>query len=94
MFNPLNMGKQAKMAFEVAKLQKELEKIESFAEKGRAVVVASGGIIPKIKSIKINGEEMMDVKDAINDAIEKSVKKTAQKMQEEGGALGGLLGGK
>ena len=46
----------------------------------------------KIKSVKISGEEMGDLKDALNDAIEKAQKKAAAKMQEAGG-LSSLLGG-
>lgn len=92
MFNPLKAGKNAKMVYEVMKLQKELEKIESYFEKGRAVVIASGGIIPRIKSIKINGEEMKDVLEAINKALEDAQKKTANKMKEMKG-LQEMLGG-
>lgn len=82
MFNPLKAGKNAKMIMEVMKIQKELEKIESYAENGRATVTAAGGIIPKIKSIKINGEEMKDVLEAVNKALEEAQKKTANKMKD------------
>ncbi len=47
----------------------------------------------KVHSVKVNGEEMNDLKDCLNDAMEKAQKRAAQKMQEMGG-LGNLLGGR
>lgn len=93
MFNPLKqVGELKKLRDEAMKLQKELQQIEVFSEKGRAKVTLSGDM--KVKSVKINDEEMYDLRDALNDAMEKAQKKAAAKMQEIGGGLGGLLGGR
>jgi DNA-binding protein YbaB len=92
MFNPLKgIGDLKKLRDEALKLQKELQKIEVFSEKGRAQVTLTADM--KVKSVKVHGEEMQDLKDALNDAMEKAQKKAAAKMQEMGGGLQGLLGG-
>jgi len=92
MFNPLKgIGDLKKLRDEAMKLQKELQQIEVFAEKGRAQVKLTADM--KIKSVKVHGEEMTDLKDALNEAMEKAQKKAAAKMQEMGGGLQGLLGG-
>lgn len=91
MFNPLKgLGDLNKLRQEAIKLQKELEKIDVIEEKGRALVHLTADM--KVKSIKISGEEMHDVRDALNDALSKAQKKAASKMQEIGGGLTGLLG--
>lgn len=93
MFNPLKgMGDLNELRKQAMALQKALKEIIVTEEKGRAYVKMSADM--KIHEVKINGEEMNDLKDALNDAIEKSQKKAAAKMQELGGGLGGLLGGK
>ncbi len=93
MFNPLKgVSDLKKLRDEAMKVQKELAKIEVTSEQGRVKIVMSGDM--KVKSLKINDEEAMDIRDAVNDAIEKAQKKSAQKMQEMGGGLQGLLGGK
>lgn len=92
MMNPLKgIGDLKKMRDEAMKIQKELSKLEVTTEKGRVAIMMTGDM--KVKSLKINGEEALDIKDALNEAIEKAQKKSAQKMQEMGGGLSGLLGG-
>jgi len=92
MFNPLKQAAELKKLRDTAKqIQKELEQIEVETDKGRARVVMNGNM--KVKSIEINGEEMNDVRDAINDAVEKAQKKSAMKMQSMGAGLSSLLGG-
>jgi DNA-binding protein YbaB len=93
MINPLKgLGDLNELRKQASKLQEELKKLEVTEERGRAHIVMTGDM--KIKSFKINGEEMNDVKDALNEALNKVQKKAASKMQEMGGGLGGLLGGK
>ncbi len=92
MMNPLKgLGDLNKLRQEAQKLQNELKKLEVTEEKGRTRVVMTGDM--KIQSLQIDGEEMKDVRDALNEAMDKTQKKAAQKMQEMGGGLGGLLGG-
>lgn len=86
------LGDLNKLRQEAKRLQDELKRLEVTEERGRTQVIVSGDM--RIKSLKINGEEMSDVKDAVNEAMEKVQKKAAQKMQEMGGGLQGLLGGK
>jgi DNA-binding protein YbaB len=93
MLNPLKgLGDLKKLRDEAMKLQKELQQIEVTSEKGRAHITLTADM--KVKSAKINGEEMHDLREALNDALEKAQKKAAAKMQEMGGGLQGLLGGK
>ncbi len=93
MINPLKgLGDLNKLRQEAQKLQNELKKLEVTEERGRAHIVMTGDM--KVKELRINGEEMNDVKDALNEALNKVQKKAAAKMQEMGGGLGGLLGGK
>ena len=92
MFNPLKgIGELNELRKQAQQLQNALKGILITEEKGRAQVELSADM--KIHSVKINGEEYNDLRDALNDAIEKAQKRAAQKMQEMGG-LGGLLGGK
>lgn len=92
MFNPIKQAGELKKLRDTAKqIQKELEQIEVEAIKGRAKIIMSGDM--KVKSIEINGEDMKDVKDAINDAVDKAQKKSAMKMQQMGGGLSSLFGG-
>lgn len=91
MINPLKgLGDLNKLRQEAQKLQNELKKLEVTEERGRAYIVMTGDM--KVKEFKVNGEDMNDVKDALNEALGKVQKKAAQKMQEMGGGLGGLLG--
>lgn len=92
MFNPLKgLGDLNELRKQAVKLQNELKQIVITEQKGRAEVELSADM--KIRRVSVNGEEMNDLKDALNDAIEKAQKKAAAKMQEMGGGLGGLLGG-
>ena len=92
MFNPLKgVGELNELRKQAMQLQNALKQISIVEEKGRAKVELTADM--KIHSVKINDEEMNDLKNALNDAIEKAQKKAAQKMQEMGG-LGGLLGGR
>ena len=92
MFNPLKgIGELNELRKQAQQLQAALKEILIIEEKGRARVELSADM--KIHSVKINGEEYNDLRDALNDAIEKAQKRAAQKMQEMGG-LGGLLGSK
>lgn len=92
MFNPLKgVSDLKKLRDEAMKLQKELQQIEVSSNKGNSSVVMTGDM--KVKSIKVNGEEMHSLKEAVNDAIEKAQKQAASKMQSMGGGLQGLLGG-
>jgi len=94
MFNPLKAaqgaGDVAKMVNEARKLQNTLKSIVIHEQKGRAEVELSADM--KIRSIKINGEEMNDVRDCLNDAMEKAQKRAAEEMQKMG-SLGNLFGG-
>jgi len=90
MFNPLKgLGEVNELRKQAMALQAALKQIVINEQKGRAEVELSADM--KIHSVKVNGEEMSDLRDCLNDAIEKAQKKAAQKMQELGG-LGGLLG--
>lgn len=90
MFNPLKgLGEVNELRKQAMALQNALKQIVINEQNGRAEVELSADM--KIHSVKINGEEMNDLKACLNDAIEKAQKKAAQKMQELGG-LGGLLG--
>lgn len=92
MFNPLKQaGELNKLRQEAKKIQEELKKIEIEKSKSKATVVVTGDM--KIKSVKVDGEEMFDIKEALNDAIGEAQKKAAMKMQQMGGGLRGLLGG-
>ncbi len=93
MFNPLKgLGDLNELRKQAVKLQNELKQIVVSSQKGRADVEMTADM--KIRYVKVNGEDMSDLKDALNDVIEKAQKKAAAKMQEMGGGLGGLLGGK
>lgn len=85
------MGDLKKLRDEAMKIQKELQTIIVTASRGRVSVELSADM--KVKSFKMNDEEMKDAVDALNEALEKAQKKAAGKMQEMGGGLGGLLGG-
>ncbi|RJQ24820.1 YbaB/EbfC family DNA-binding protein [Candidatus Parcubacteria bacterium] len=91
MFNPLKgVGDLKKLRDEAMKLQQELKKIEVTSEKNDISVVVTGDM--KVKSIKMDGEEMFDLKEIINKALEESQKKAASKMQQMGGGIQNLLG--
>ncbi len=90
MFNPLKqVGELNELRKQAMALQNALKQIIINEQKGRAEVELSADM--KIHSVKVNGEEMNDLKDCLNDAIEKAQKKAAGKMQEMGG-LGGMFG--
>lgn len=90
MFNPLKqVGELNELRKQAMSLQNALKQIVINEQKGRAEVELSADM--KIHKVKVNGEEMNDLKDCLNDAIEKAQKKAAQKMQEMGG-LGGMFG--
>ena len=92
MINPFKQAGQIKKLRDQANsIQKELEQIEVTSEKGRVKIVMSGNM--KVRSAEINGEEMKDLRDAINDAVETAQKKSAQKMQSMGAGLQDLLSG-
>lgn len=95
MFNPMKglgaIGDLKKLRDEAMKIQKELATIVVTATRGRVSVELSADM--KVKSFKMNDEEMKDAVDALNEALDKAQKKAAGKMQEMGGGLGGLLGG-
>ena len=91
MFNPLkNLGELNELRKQAMALQSALKQITVTASRGRASVELTADM--KVQSVTVNGEEMRDLKDALNEALEKAQKKAAQKMQEMGGGLGGLLG--
>lgn len=90
MFNPLKgLGDLNELRKQAQVLQNALKQIVVVEEKGRAKVELTADM--KIHSVKINDEEMHDLRDALNGAIEKAQKKAAAKMQEIGG-LPGLFG--
>lgn len=92
MINPFKQAAQIKKLRDQANsIQKELEQIEVESNKGRVRITMSGNM--KVKSAEINGEEMKDLKDAINDAVDQAQKKSAQKMQSMGAGLQDLLSG-
>ncbi len=92
MFNPLKqVGELNELRKQAMQLQAALKQIIINEQKGRAEVELSADM--KIHSVKVNGEEMNDLKDCLNDAIEKAQKKAATKMQEMGG-LGNMFGGR
>lgn len=92
MFNPLKqVGELNELRKQAMALQNALKQIIINEQKGRAQVELSADM--KIHSVKVNGEEMNDLKDCLNDAMEKAQKRAASKMQEMGG-LGNLLGGR
>ena len=77
MFNPLKgMGELNELRKQAMQLQNALKQIVIFEEKGRASVEMTADM--KIKSVKVSGEEMNDLRDCLNDAIEKSQKKAAR----------------
>ena len=92
MFNPLKqVGELNELRKQAMQLQNALKQIVIRESKGRAEVELSADM--KIHSVKVNGEEMNDLKDCLNEAMEKAQKRAAQEMQKMGG-LGNLLGGR
>lgn len=91
MFNPFKgLGDLNELRKQAQKLQQALKEIVVTSEKGRAFIELTADM--KVRSAKINGEEMKDLVETLNEALEKAQKKAAQKMQEMGGGLGGLFG--
>ncbi|MFI5265569.1 MAG: YbaB/EbfC family nucleoid-associated protein [Candidatus Levyibacteriota bacterium] len=84
------MGDLKKLRDEAMKIQNELKQIVVTASRGRVSVELTADM--KVRSFKLNEEEMKDAIDALNEALEKAQKKAAAKMQEMGGGLSGLLG--
>lgn len=90
MFNPLKtIGDLKKMRDEAVKIQKELEGVEIEERRGRVSVVVTAAM--KIKSLKVDGEEQFEIKDALNQALGEAQKKASAKIQQMGG-LQSLLG--
>jgi len=90
MFNPLKgLGDLKKMRDEAMKLQRELESVEIVKDKGNVHVVVTAAM--KVRTLKVNGQEMFDIKDALNDALEEAKKKASSKIQQMG-SLQSLLG--
>lgn len=90
MFNPLKgLGEVNELRKQAMALQSALKQIVINEQKGRAEVELSADM--KVHSVKINGEEYSDLRDALNEAIDKAQKKAAAKMQELGG-FGGMFG--
>ena len=85
-------GKMVKAANKVRQIQNALSK-ERISHEGKGVkVVLAGGIIPKVKTVQIDGVEVESrVVDALNKAYEEAQKVMAKKMQEMGGGLTGLF---
>lgn len=95
MFNPFQgLGDLKKMRDQAMAIQKALQSELLTIDKHGVQVVISGD--QKIISIKVNGKNDADVKDAVNEAIKKSQEIAAKKLQQMGGmgGLGNLLGGK
>jgi DNA-binding protein YbaB len=91
MFNPLKqVGELNELRKQAMALQNALKQIVIHEQKGRAEVELSADM--KVHSVKVNGEEMNDLKDCLNEAMEKAQKRAAQEMQKMGG-LGNLFGG-
>lgn len=91
MFNPFKgLGDLNELRKQAMAIQNALKQIVIHSQKGRAEVEMTADM--KIRWVKVNGEEMMDLRDCLNDALDSAQKKAAAKMQEMGGGLGGLLG--
>lgn len=95
------MGKfdQAKMALQVRKIQKELQKMTIEVEKGDGAVRIEINGEQKIKKVHLDPEaiDLDDIRElekwieeAVKDAIQQSQKVAAEKMQPMMGALGSL----
>lgn len=90
MFNPLKqLGEVNKLRQEAKRIQDELKQIVLTEQRGRFEIQLSADM--KVRYVKMNGEELGDLKDLLNDIVEKAQKKAAHKMQEMGG-LSGLFG--
>lgn len=90
MFNPLKgLGDLKRMRDEAMKLQRELESVEIPVDKRNVTVVVTAAM--KVKSLKVNGEEMFDIKEVLNEALEEAKKKASSKIQQMG-SLQNLLG--
>ncbi len=85
------LGQLNEMRKKAQELQKELEKIIETMEKHGYTVSVTGD--QKIRYIKKDGEDLVELTDLVNEAMKKVQKESAKKMMEMGGGLGGLLGG-
>ena len=85
------LGQLNEMRKKAQELQKELEKIIETMEKHGYTVSVTGD--QKIRYIKKDGEDLVELTDLINEAMKRVQKESAKKMMEMGGGLGGLLGG-
>ena len=85
------LGELNEMRKKAQELQKELEKIIETMEKHGYTVSVTGD--QKIRYIKKDGEDLVELTDLVNEAMKKVQKESAKKMMEMGGGLGGLLGG-
>lgn len=87
MQNPLKiLGDLNKMRQQAAKIQKELEKLEFEVEKGRIKIVITGN--QKVTSVQIDGQEVTELREAINEAIHKSQQAAAGQLQNMSQELG------
>lgn len=81
-----------KAANKVRQIQNQLSKERFVIDEKGVKVVFAGGIIPKVKSIEVDGNEQQDVLiDTLNKGYEQAQKAMATKMQEMGGGLSGLF---
>lgn len=72
------LGDLKKLRGQAMAMQKKLAEIEVEVEKGGVSVVVSGD--QKIKSLKVEGEEKENVREAINDALKKAQERAAREM--------------
>lgn len=72
------LGDLKKLRGQAMAMQKKLAEIEVEVEKGEVSVVVSGD--QKIKSLKVQGEEKENVREAINDALKKAQERAAREM--------------
>lgn len=79
MQNPLKMlGDVNKMRAQAAQIQKQLEKLEFTTETGRIKVVITGN--QKVLSVQVDGQEVVELRDAFNDAIKQSQQAAASQL--------------
>ncbi len=87
MQNPLKMlGDLNKMRSQAAQIQADLEAQEFTVEKGRIKVVITGN--QKIKTVKIDDQDVQELTDILNDAIRQSQQAAASKLAQISQSLG------
>ena len=82
------LGQLNEMRKKAQELQKELEKIIETMEKHGYTVSVTGD--QKIRYIKKDGEDLVELTDLVNEAMKKVQKESAKKMMEMGGGFGGM----